>query len=505
MRLGIIADDLTGAADTGIQFAKRSFRTTLLPFSLESIGPLCCLHEAQIVALNTDTRGMQAELAYDTVRNAAALLMQTLHPQSVYKKIDSTLRGNVGAEIKAVLDATGSKIAILAPAFPAYNRTTKEGIHFVDGQPLSRTEAASDPVSPVDESHIPTLIRAQTGLKVGHIGLKEVRRGPVSLQHSIAQHIGAGEKIIVFDAVTDDDLGNIAEAGTSEYHMLPACEMPSPPLMVGSAGLANQLSRLSFSSIEVGPNAEGLKSPFVKGDLGGFSEMEMCAPEIPPNPPLRKGGTEVSLRKGGTELSVPESAHEGNDESTTCYQLVKGVIVLISGSLSAVTSRQLDEVRRTGKGKIIPVDVHRVVGDHKAGSKRRSEIVSEVISAAEASKVIGVQSVKRHRCDGRNIEFGRRQDSPKLVVKCLGRIALQVVKDCPQTIRGMILTGGDTALAVFKHLGISQVRLVDEILPGIPYGHVADGEFVGLAVVTKAGAFGDANALVKCVDFLVCK
>ena len=67
----------------------------------------------------------------------------------------------------------------------------------------------------------------------------------------------------------------------------------------------------------------------------------------------------------------------------------------------------------------------------------------------------------------------------------------------------MILSGGDTALAVFEHLGISQVRLIDEILPGIPYGQVIDGELAGMIIVTKAGAFGDENALVKCIDFLI--
>jgi uncharacterized protein YgbK (DUF1537 family) len=463
VRIGIIADDLTGAADTGIQFAKRDFYTILLPFGLKDAETERYLHKAQIVALNTGTRGMQAELAYDKVRKATDLLMRMLHPQSIYKKVDSTLRGNVGAEIEAVMDATGNEPAILAPAFPDCNRTTEGGIHFVNGQPLSQTEVASDPVNPVDESHVPTLIRAQTRLKVGHIHLEEVRHDSKSLQRSISRHVKDGEKIIVLDAVTDDDLSNIAEAGIS---------MSSPPLMVGSAGLADQLSRL----------------------LKGFDTA---------SPTQRK------RREHADRLSRSSRVTISAISTTSTIQKSEGVIIIISGSLSAVTSEQLDEIRRTGKGKIIPVEVHRLIEDQEAGSslssnelkEQESKIVSEIISATEENKVVGVQSVRGAHCDEQNI--GKRHDMPLQVVEYLGRIAFQVARNCPQPIRGLIITGGDTALAVFKHLGISQVRLMDEILPGVPYGQIADGKFAGLTLVTKAGAFGDESALVKCIDFLL--
>jgi uncharacterized protein YgbK (DUF1537 family) len=285
----------------------------------------------------------------------------------------------------------------------------------------------------VKESHIPTLIRAQTGLKVGHIDLKEVRRGPRSLQRSISQHTENGEKIIVFDAVTDDDLNSIAEAGIS---------MSPLPLMVGSAGLANQLP--------------------------GF--LKQCG-----HTESRPAIFEVSLGARHT-------------------------IIIVSGSLSAVTAKQLSEVRRKGKGEIIPVDIRSLIEDQETGEERESEIVSKIISAAKASRTVGIQSVKQIRCGGQ--DTAARHTTPSLIVECLGRITFQIIKAHTQVIRGMILSGGDTALAVLKHLGISQVLLMDEILPGIPYGQVVGGEFAGLLVVTKAGAFGDESAFVKCIDFL---
>jgi uncharacterized protein YgbK (DUF1537 family) len=436
MHLLIIADDLTGSADTGVQFAKRGFHTILLPFGLKGESEL---REAQVVALNTNTRGMQAKSAYETVKDATAAFVQAFHPQNIYKKIDSTMRGNVGAEIEAVLNASDSAIAIVAPAFPDYNRATIDGIHFVNGQPLSQTEAILDPVSPVTESHIPTLLQVQTKLKPGHIDLKEVRRGASSLKHLICQRVRDGEKIIVFDAVTDDDLSKIAEVGMS---------ISPRPLMVGSAGLANQLSMMF-------------------------------------------------------ERPVPPESHIAVRDR-------EGIIVIVSGSLSNVTSSQLDEVRRSGKGKIIPVQVHKLLEDQELGRENTFpslvaggiwQVVSEVLSAMEFSKAVGVQSVKGICLDTQNVES--RHAVTLRVADCLGMIALQIVKECPQPVRALILTGGDTALSVFRHLGISQVRLIDEVLPGIPYSQVVDGEFDGLNIVTKAGAFGNEKALVGCIDFLM--
>lgn len=170
---------------------------------------------------------------------------------------------------------------------------------------------------------------------------------------------------------------------------------------------------------------------------------------------------------------------------------------MISGSLSAVTSRQLDAVREIRRGKIVSVDIRKLIDNCESGSKRLSEIVSDITLAIKTNRVVGIQSINTSIHDGRGMEFSKQ------VVGYLGRIALQIVNNCPQKIRGMILSGGDTALAVFEYLKISHVRLINEILPGVPYGQVMDGNFAGLTIVTKAGSFGDENALVKCIDFLI--
>jgi uncharacterized protein YgbK (DUF1537 family) len=61
----------------------------------------------------------------------------------------------------------------------------------------------------------------------------------------------------------------------------------------------------------------------------------------------------------------------------------------------------------------------------------------------------------------------------------------------------LLLTGGETAIAVLKALGAGGLRLAGEIEPGVALGALVGGPFAGLGLVTKAGGFGDAETLVR--------
>jgi uncharacterized protein YgbK (DUF1537 family) len=421
MQICIIADDLTGAADTGIQFAKQGFHTILFPSGVLNSGFKEQVGVLKAYAVNTNTRVIEAESAYHSVRDTTKSVTKLLSPDMVYKKIDSTLRGNIGSEIRAVIDATGKDMAFVAPAFPACGRTTLNGVHLVNGKPVSETEASSDPVSPVTESYIPALLRSQFGDGVGHIDLRSIRFGENALRELILQRIKQGEKLIVFDAIKDHDLKIIARLGIS---------MSDSPLMVGSAGLADQIAGL------VGQN--------------------------------RTWG-----KHSGTLVTKSE-----------------GTIIIICGSLSKITSQQMDEVRKIRSGKIVKFEGDKLIQDVQ--QKHFRHIISQVISNVKSSRIIGLQSVKK---DGKS--------STEKVAECLGCMASEVIRSHPDPVAALILTGGDTAMAVFRNLGILQFRMMDELLPGVPYGEVIGGDFNGLNIVTKAGAFGDADTLVKCIDLLI--
>src|SRR5215218_239541 len=153
MRVAIIADDLTGAADTGVQLARAGYRTAVA-FRDAPIPPA---RDLDAVALDTDSRAMPAGFAAKRVVEAGHAVRDA---RIVYKKLDSTLRGPIAAELAAALEATGRHHAVVAPAFPSAGRTTVGGVQLVRGVPVHETEARDDPRTPVHEGHIPTLLAA---------------------------------------------------------------------------------------------------------------------------------------------------------------------------------------------------------------------------------------------------------------------------------------------------------------------------------------------------------
>lgn len=139
-KLGVIADDLTGANDTGVQFSKQGLKTIVLS-KADSLVELS--KQADVIVLDTESRALSKQDAYERVKEAANRLVEA-KISIIYKKIDSTLKGNIGAEIDAVMDATGINPAIVVPAFPANKRVTVGGYQLVNQIPLGKTEASRD-------------------------------------------------------------------------------------------------------------------------------------------------------------------------------------------------------------------------------------------------------------------------------------------------------------------------------------------------------------------------
>lgn len=205
MRIAVIADDLTGAADTGVQLARAGHRTAVA-FRDEPVPA-----GVDAVVADTDSRGLAAGEAAARVRRAAGELAGA---PILMKKIDSTLRGPLAAELGAALESGGRRAAVVAPAFPAAGRTTVGGVQLVDGEPVHRTRFARDPVTPVLEGDLIRLL-----------GARYVAAGA-----SPAAALAAGG-LVVCDAGTDADLEALVRAVPD----------PSSVLWAGSAGLAAAL------------------------------------------------------------------------------------------------------------------------------------------------------------------------------------------------------------------------------------------------------------------------
>lgn len=227
-RIGILADDLTGASDTGLQFRQAGLRTwvvTRLPRGLDPMPD-----EIEVLSINTASRHLSGRQASERARDALAWL-KSQGCRSFYKKLDSTLRGPIAAEIAALRRDLGSDLAVVAPAFPQAGRTTLGGYQLVGGVPVSLTAYGQDPLYPVTESHLPTLL-AEGGERVGLVEWKTVTEGPAAIAAAFARMVACEVRTVVVDAVRPEDLGAIATA----IHHAPYMVLPA-----GSAGLAAAL------------------------------------------------------------------------------------------------------------------------------------------------------------------------------------------------------------------------------------------------------------------------
>ena len=193
----VLADDLTGANDTGVQFAKQHvsvYVTNYTAYNLESID-----RDFSVVVVNTESRHLAPEEAAQRVADVTADAY-CKGIRCFYKKTDSTLRGNIGAELDAVMKSAHVEQLIFVPAFPAAGRTTVHGFQLVYGTPVHETEFASDPCNPVRTSDIAALIAMQANR-------------PVQLMKASETALFLDKRgIFLFDASTENDLIRISAA-----------------------------------------------------------------------------------------------------------------------------------------------------------------------------------------------------------------------------------------------------------------------------------------------------
>lgn len=211
VKLLIIADDFTGALDTGVQFAASGAETRVVTntdYNFDNAES-----PVQVLVLDAETRHLRPEKAYEVVFGITKRAYESGIP-FIYKKTDSALRGNIGSELKAVLDAAKQNSLHFLPAFPKMNRITKEGIHYIDAVPVHESVFGKDPFEPVTCSYIPDMIRP------------DMIKPPVPVTVVSAMKDWAGRPgIMVYDASTDEELLEtgrfLLEKG--ELHIMAGC------------------------------------------------------------------------------------------------------------------------------------------------------------------------------------------------------------------------------------------------------------------------------------------
>lgn len=421
--LCIIADDLTGASDSGVQLARQDYNTFVV-FDPEKL-------EAELIpdvmVMDTDSRSAPKEEAYQKVK-VASESAKRMGFELIFKKVDSTLRGNIGREIDGVLDTFSFDFAVIAPAFPRIGRTTRQGVHLLHEVPISETEIARDPKTPVKESELTKLLGQQSTRKSRLITLDHLHLGQSYILELLQDCKKKGEELIVMDAEKEEDLRDIV-------HFISASSFRI--LWVGSAGLAEYMPLL-------------------------LGEPKKTKPRV--HRPIP---------------SLP--------------------VMLVAGSLSKVTKQQVHYFNQ--QPHVIPIEFNPVaVLDYKLWEMEKSRCREAVEAALEQGKdvslFVGTSEEQLAQTSDPLIQREFKHQISLRIADSLGELASGMLMK--HSLQGVIMTGGDTAKAICRQLGVSGIQLLDEVEDGIPLSQLLGQKEI--LAVTKAGAFGKEKSLVHAMQ-----
>lgn len=382
---GVIADDLTGANATGVLLT----RLGLPAATMFGRGPVPA--ELDVLVLSTASRALPREEAYRLVHDAASdLKRQGVTNWS--KRIDSTARGNLGPEVDALLDAVGPEyVAVVTPAFPASGRAVAGGYLLVHGVPVSETAAGRDIAAPVRESHIPTLMAAQSKYQVGYIGLGAVLEGPEAVKEDVVRQAREGRRVFVADSTTDEHLSTLVQGlKSADIPYFPAD--PGPLTAAVFAYRAGRRGKTPGNVPGLGPR----KGPIllVSGSVTLLTfeqlsylegKLRTAFVELPPrgaDPEAVAAELEGRI-SGGTEVAVLCSARSPGQvlEGTTAQELEAIAAKLGHAAAVLLSRRRFGGLVTTGGD--VTVGVLRALGAHGI------ELVTEVLPLAARGRILG--------------------------------------------------------------------------------------------------------------------
>jgi len=408
LEIGIIADDLTGAAESGAAFLPAYSDVRLV--GADDLAMLPAGSPAPVLAVDTHSRALAAAQARQCVELAAGRL-KAWRPAHVFKKIDSCLRGNLGAEADAVIDTMDLPISFIVPSYPEMGRITVGDIHYVNGEPVADSEFGRNADERVPESRLTLAVAVQSRHPVGHIDIDTLAAGEQALRRAVEQLAAKGVRHIVFDAAERQHLTAVAALGLKHF--------PSA-LLVGSAGLAAAL-------------------------------CEQLPPAPAPSP-----------------APVPT---------------VAGHHLIALGTASCRARYQVAVLQQVHPAEMVTLDPVRLADAEAAPD---AAVLAGLVEALTRGDVVACIAGPRSK-DWSRMAQRVANGFGALIAAAAARIR-------PASL---FLSGGDTAFAVLRRLGIHQLKLERMIVSGLVLSTAVGGPFRGLAVGTKPGAFGDDDALLR--------
>ena len=437
--IGAVADDLTGATTTGVLLARSKARTAVF-FNEEAAEKGEGVEQLDAILISSNSRPLPANEAYEKV-SSATLALKRMGVQYFSKRIDTTLRGGVGVEIDAMLDqlASGS-IAVVVPAMPQSRRILVGGYSVIDGVALINTPVAHDVRTPVTENYVPRLLAGQTRRKIGLVTLSQVLGGEEAIRDALREQRANGCEVIVVDAITLEDVEEIAKA----------------------------CIELKWNVLAVDPGPFTSKLAYYR---------DLIQEEADNIPPAANEAGKTVLIAAGSATPVTKKQMEMLCQDPRHARISVDPIPLVEGGADS-----LDEVFRAV---------------HKAEDLLNSSVPPRAIlfETALHGELLNLdeEDNKRHYAGGM---------SANRINAGLGTIISQLLEQCGrEKIAGLYTTGGDTMVNVCYQLGVECIEVVDYVIPQTDVGRLV-GSYDGLPIVGKGGLTGNDNTACDIVDRL---
>ncbi|MCI1902448.1 MAG: four-carbon acid sugar kinase family protein [Enterococcaceae bacterium] len=306
LKLLVIADDFTGALDTGVQFSNQGIKTlvsTATDLDYKKVDD-----SIDVLVINTESRYLRFEAAYQLIKQIIVSAEQAGIPY-IYKKVDSGLRGNISAEIKAVADASRQAVIPFLPAYPEMNRVLIDGNLYIGQTLVSESVFADDPYEPVTESNVLRRLKNEADIDAQLVKGSTLPKNP--------------QNVLVFDAQTDEML----------VEQLKALEKTKLlGVSVGCAGFAKVLAKHLFPNGQ--PPAYTLKNPLVVicGSVNPITKMQIEYAE-------KRKYPRISLTPHQLLSSEYWKSAEGKKELQNYLSLMKEYPLIVFETLNDETTK----------------------------------------------------------------------------------------------------------------------------------------------------------------------
>lgn len=427
--IGVVADDFTGTASSGMLMAKAQVETGLF-FDAQKVEEFSSVERLGAVYVSSNSRCLPPDKAYAEVEKTVKVLGK-IGVRYFSKKIDTTLRGGIGYEIDAMLDFLGEEaVAVMVTAMPQSRRVCVGGYSLIDGVILTETSVAQDVKTPVSECYVPDLISSQSKRPVKFLSIREVKKGQDGLMESLKKSREEGGRILIVDAITMEHVRTIAGACAALGWKILAVD-PGPFTM--QLACARGIAKNEEVQAEEADMPEDNKTALIIAGSANPStkvQMEYLLGQDPAN--VRVSVSPQKLIAGGSQREK---------EVEEAVKTVKGL---------------LDQEKRP-KSVIVETALH-----------------GSVVNLSEEDEKFGYQP----------------GTSSAMINEGLALIADQILEEYgKKAITGLMLTGGDTMECVCRKIGVSCIKAVDNIVAQVDVGRIL-GKYEGMPVIVKGGFCG---------------